>query len=168
MARWEIKNVNIAGVAMAVPEYTVKTAEIDLFTQEEAEVFDKTVGIKSRHIAPDTMCASDMCQAAGEKLLGELGWEKESINALIFESVTGDYRTPPTSCLLQYRMGLSEDCFCVDIPMGCCGCMYAITVAGNYPFRGRSDGQKARPPLPNDGCRGQRSYRRADGCRRCG
>ena len=131
MAKWEIKNVNIAGVAMAVPEHTVKTADIDLFTQEEADTFDKTVGIKSRHIAPDTMCASDMCQAAGEKLLEELGWEKESINALIFESVTGDYRTPPTSCLLQYRMGLSEDCFCVDIPMGCCGCMYAMTVAGN-------------------------------------
>ena len=137
MARWEIKNVNIAGVAMAVPEHTVKTAEIDLFTQEEADVFDKTVGIKSRHIAPDTMCASDMCQAAGEKLLEELGWEKESINALIFESVTGDYRTPPTSCLLQYRMRLSEDCFCVDIPMGCCGCMYAITVAGNLLTTGQ-------------------------------
>lgn len=137
MARWEIKNVNIAGVAMAVPEHTVKTAEIDLFTQEEADVFDKTVGIRSRHIAPDTMCASDMCQAAGEKLLVELGWEKESVDALIFESVTGDYRTPPTSCLLQDRMGLSENCFCIDIPMGCCGCMYAITVAGNLLTTGQ-------------------------------
>lgn len=137
MARWEIKNVNIAGVAMAVPEHTVKTIDIDLFTPEEAEVFDKTVGIKSRHIAPDTMCASDMCQAAGEKLLAELGWKKDSINALIFESVTGDYRTPPTSCLLQYRMGLSEDCFCIDIPMGCCGCMYAIVVAGNLLTTGQ-------------------------------
>ena len=26
MAKWEIKNVNIAGVSMAVPEHTVKTA----------------------------------------------------------------------------------------------------------------------------------------------
>ena len=137
MAKWNIKNVNIAGVSMAVPEHTVKTSEIDLFTGEEADVFDKTVGIKSRHIAPDTMCASDMCQAAGEKLLEELGWEKESVDALIFESVTGDYRTPPTSCLLQDRMGLSEDCFCVDIPMGCCGCMYAIVVAGNLLTTGQ-------------------------------
>ncbi len=137
MARWEIKNVNIAGVSMAVPEHTVKTAEIDLFTQEEADVFDNTVGIRSRHIAPDTMCASDMCQVAGEKLLEELGWTKDSIDILVFESVTGDYRTPPTSCLLQYRMGLSEDCFCVDVPMGCCGCMYAINVAGNMLTRGQ-------------------------------
>jgi 3-oxoacyl-[acyl-carrier-protein] synthase-3 len=137
MAKWEIKNVNIAGVSMAVPEHTVKTAEIDLFSPEEAETFDNTVGIKSRHIAPDTMCASDMCQAAGEKLIEELGWEKDSIDALIFESVTGDYRTPPTSCLLQDRMGLSEDCFCVDIPMGCCGCMYAIVIAGNLLTTGQ-------------------------------
>ena len=77
------------------------------------------------------MCASDMCQAAAEKLLEELGWEKDSIDVLLFESVTGDYRTPPTSCILQDRLGLSENCFCMDIPMGCCGCMYAITVAGN-------------------------------------
>lgn len=130
MARWTIKNVTMKGVAMAVPEHVVKTSDYAFFTQEEADVFDKTVGIKQRHIAPDTMCASDMCQAAAEKLLEELGWERDSIDVLVFESVTGDYRTPPTSCLLQDRLGLSEDCFCVDLPMGCCGCMYAITVAG--------------------------------------
>ena len=131
MARWTIKNVTIKGVSMAVPEHVVKTSDYDFFSQEEADVFDKTVGIKQRHIAPDTMCASDMCQAAAEKLLAELGWECNSIDVLVFESVTGDYRTPPTSCLLQDRLSLSEDCFCVDLPMGCCGCMYAITVAGN-------------------------------------
>ena len=55
---------------------------------------------------------------------------------LVFESVTGDYKTPPTSCLLQDRLGLSEDCFCVDIPMGCCGCMYAMNVAANMLSNG--------------------------------
>ena len=131
MARWEIKNVRIAGVSAAVPEHVVRTSDFDFFTREEADVFDNTVGIKCRHIAPNSMCASDMCQAAAEKLLAELGWSRESVDVLLFESVTGDYRTPPTSCILQDRLSLSEDCFCMDIPMGCCGCMYAITVAGN-------------------------------------
>ena len=131
MARWKIKNVGMKGVSMAVPENVVKTSDFDFFSQEEAEVFDNTVGIRRRHIAPDNMCASDMCQAAAEKLLEELGWERDSIDVLLFESVTGDYRTPPTSCILQDRLALSENCFCMDIPMGCCGCMYAITVAGN-------------------------------------
>jgi 3-oxoacyl-[acyl-carrier-protein] synthase-3 len=131
MARWNIHNVRVAGVSACVPKEIVRTEDFPFFTLEEAEVFNNTVGIRERHLGPDTLCASDMCQAAAEKLISELDWEKESIDMLVFESVTGDYKTPPTSCILQDRLGLSEDCFCVDIPMGCCGCMYALNVAGN-------------------------------------
>ena len=131
MARWSINNVGFRGVSACVPKEVVKTEDIPLFSAEEAQVFNNTVGICERRLAPDSICASDLCQAAAEKLLAQLNWEKESIDMLVFESVTGDYKTPPTACLLQDRLGLSEDCFCVDLPMGCCGCMYAINVAGN-------------------------------------
>jgi len=132
MARWTIKNVRFAGVSACMPKQVVKTADIPLFTAEEAQVFDNTVGIRERRLGPDTLCASDMCQAAAEKLLAELGWDRESIDMLVFESVTADFHpTPPTSCILQDRMGLSQDCFCIDLPMGCCGTMYALNVAGN-------------------------------------
>lgn len=113
------------------PRNVVYTTDFDFFTPEEAGVFNNTVGIKQRHIAPEDVCASDLCFAAAEQLLADLKWERESVDVLIFESVTGDYKTPPTSCLLQDRLGLSEDCFAMDIPMGCCGCMYAITTGGN-------------------------------------
>lgn len=131
MAKWRINNVKVAGVSACVPERVVATEEIPIMSAEEADVFNKTVGIKRRHLADDSVCASDMCQKAAEKLLEELGWEKESIDVLIFESVTGDYRTPPTACLLQDRMGLPDTTFCLDMPMGCCGCLYAITVGSN-------------------------------------
>lgn len=132
MARWTIKNVRFAGVSACMPKHVVKTTDLPLFSEEEAAVFDNTVGIKERRLGPDTLCASDMCQAAAEKLLEELGWEKSSIDMLVFESVTADFHpTPPTSCVLQDRLGLSSDCFCIDLPMGCCGTMYAINVAGN-------------------------------------
>lgn len=131
MAKWRINNVRMAGVSACVPENTVSTEDIPLFTPEEVEVFNNTVGIRRRHIAPDDICASDMCQKAADALLAELGWARESIDVLIFESVTGDYRTPPTSCILQDRMGLPDTTFCLDMPMGCCGCLYAITVGAN-------------------------------------
>lgn len=131
MARWSIKNVALRGVSLCVPDRVVKTEDFDFFTSEEAETFNNTVGIKSRYLATEDVCASDLCQVAGEKLLNELGWAKESIDVLLFESVTGDYKTPPTSTLLQDRMELPETCFAIDIPMGCCGCMYAITVGAN-------------------------------------
>ncbi len=131
MAFWLIKNVALRGVTGTVPDNPVKTAELPVLTKEEADLFDATVGIKNRYIAPDHICASDLCFDAAERLLTGLGWNKESIDVLLFASVTGDYKTPPTSAILQNRLGLPADTFVLDVPMGCCGCMYGINVAGN-------------------------------------
>ena len=131
MAYWEIKNVAVRGVTGTVPNHAVKTADFDLFTQEEADTFDNTVGIKNRYIGTDDICTSDLCFDAAERLIAALEWEKESIDVLVFGSVTGDYKTPPTSGILQNRLGLPTTTFVLDIPMGCCGSMYAINVAGN-------------------------------------
>ena len=131
MAYWEIKNVAVRGVTGTVPNHPVKSAELPFFTKEEADTFDATVGIKNRYIASEDVCASDLCFDAAERLIAGLGWEKESIDVLLFASVTGDYKTPPTSAILQDRLGLPNSTFVLDVPMGCCGCMYCITVAGN-------------------------------------
>lgn len=131
MANWNIKNVALRGVTGTVPNNPVKTADLPYFTPEEADTFDATVGIKNRYIAPNDVCASDLCFDAAERLIAGLEWEKESIDVLVFASVTGDYKTPPTSAILQDRLGLPSTTFVVDLPMGCCGCMYGINVAGN-------------------------------------
>ena len=131
MALWKIKNVALRGVTGTVPDHPVKTADFPFFTVEEAELFDNTVGIKNRYIASPDVCASDLCLDAAERLIAGLGWEKGSIDVLLFSSVTGDYKTPPTSAILQDRLGLPTSTFVLDTPMGCCGCMYAINVAGN-------------------------------------
>lgn len=136
MAYWEIKNVALRGVTGTVPNNPVKTADFDILSAEDAEVFDNTVGIKNRYIGPDDICTSDLCFDAAERLIEGLGWEKSSIDVLIFASVTGDYKTPPTSGILQDRLGLSTSTFVLDIPMGCCGSIYAINVAGNLLSEG--------------------------------
>lgn len=131
MAYWNIKNVALRGVTGTVPNNPVKTADFDFFSKEDAEIFDNTVGIKNRYIAPEGVCASDLCYNAAVRLLDALQWERDSIDVLLFESVTGDYKTPPTSGILQDRLGLPQTTFVLDVPMGCCGCLYAINIAGN-------------------------------------
>ena len=139
MAYWNIKNVALRGVTGTVPNHPVKTTDFPFFTEEEAETFNNTVGIRNRYIASDEICASDLCFDAAERLISGLGWEKESIDILIFESVTGDYKTPPTSGILQNRLGLPQSTFVLDVPMGCCGCMYAINIAGNLMSAGTAN-----------------------------
>ena len=131
MAFWQINNVSLRGVTGTIPDNPVKTADFPFFTQTEADTFDATVGIKNRYIASENICASDLCFDAAERLIAGLGWDKESIDILLFTSVTGDYKTPPTSAILQHRLGLPSSTFVLDIPMGCCGCIYSIIVAGN-------------------------------------
>lgn len=131
MACWNIKKIALRGVTGTVPNHAVKTADFDIFTREEADIFDNTVGIKNRYIGPDNLCTSDLCFDAAERLLAALGWEKDSVDVLVFGSVTGDYKTPPTSGILQHRLGLPTTTFVLDIPMGCCDSMYAINVAGH-------------------------------------
>ena len=121
----------LRGVTGTVPNNPVKTADLPIFTKEEADLFDATVGINNRYIAPDNICASDLCFDAAERLILGLGWDKGSIDVLLFASVTGDYKTPPTSAILQDRLRLPASTFVLDVPMGCCGCMYGINVAGN-------------------------------------
>ena len=92
--------------------------------------------------------------------------EKDSIDVLVFGSVTGDYKTPPTSSILQDRLGLPSSTFVLDIPMGCRGSTYAINIAGNLlssgtvkralllvgdtAFRMGSPKDKSRVPLLGD------------------
>ena len=136
MAQWQIKNVALRGVTGTVPNNPKTTMDIGLFTQEEADTFDNTVGIKKRYVATDDICASDLCYDAAERLIESLGWEKDSIDVLLFESVCPDYKTPPTSGIMQARLGLPTTTFVMDIPMGCCGCIYAINIAGNLLTNG--------------------------------
>lgn len=130
MAELRIKNVCLRGVAGAVPETMVSTYDYPFFSHNDADNFVKTVGIKNRYVALHGECASDLCTLAAENLIDSLHWDKESIGILSFESVTADYRTPPTSCILQHRLGLPESCMTFDLPMGCCGFLYSVAVVG--------------------------------------
>ncbi len=129
MAHLEFDQVGITGISAAVPrnkianrEYTQNFPEADV-----AEIVDKT-GIEERRFALKGTCASDLCQAAAEKLIEDLQIDKSEIDLLVFVSQTPDYRMPATSVLLQDRLGLSKQTMAFDISLGCSAFVYALSV----------------------------------------
>lgn len=90
--------------------------------------FTESTGIKARRRSLQEITASDLCLNAAEKLIAELGWEKSEIEVLVFVSQTPDYILPATSCVLQQRLGLSKECYTLDISLGCSGWVYALSV----------------------------------------
>jgi len=128
MAFLQFDGVGIQGLAAAVPKNTiVNSCYTEHYSEEEAKEIVEKVGIYERRFAPEGMCASDLCFAAAEQLIADLGIEKSGIDLLIFVSQTPDYRMPATSIILQERLGLSKHTAAFDISLGCSAFVYGLS-----------------------------------------
>lgn len=124
MAFLHYPNVQITGIAAGVPNTVVKTKSRNpKYSDEE---FIKSVGVVEKRI-DDTLCASDLCYAAAEQLIQDLHWDKQEIDALIFVSQYPDYILPATACVLQDKLGLSNECYAMDVSLGCSGWVYGLS-----------------------------------------
>jgi len=131
MALFEVENVKIKGISACVPNKKTQTVDLNLFTEKEAQVFIQNTGIKQRYISDGNVCASDLCFQAAENLISDICWHKDEIDILIFVSQTPDYILPATSNILQNRLGLGQDCYCLDISLGCSGYIYGLSLISN-------------------------------------
>jgi 3-oxoacyl-[acyl-carrier-protein] synthase III len=122
MPKSTFRGVRISGVAGAVPAQAVDTFADHQFCPEEdrRKIIDLTK-VKSYRRAPAHVCASDLCQAAAESLLSATGQSAEGIDAVLFVSMTPDFRVPSTACLLQDRLGCASSAVAYDVNMGCSG-----------------------------------------------
>lgn len=128
MAFLSFSNVKLSGIAAAVPKIVKEIKELSFFAPGEAEKVIGLTHIERSRMVPEGMCCSDLCYVAAEKLLASLEWDKQDIDVLIYVSLSRDYLTPTTSALLQDRLGLSKECYTIDIPLACSGYVYGLSV----------------------------------------
>ena len=134
MAFLQYKNVSIAGIAAGVPDTIASNlhpTEDDVVSSDYApEEFVKSTGVLERHVS-FTLTTSDLCYAAANRLISDLGWDKSEIEGLIFVSQSPDYILPATACILQDRLGLSKDCYTMDVSLGCSGWVYGLSTVAS-------------------------------------
>lgn len=138
MAFLKIENVKISGIAACVPPKLVENKDSDLFDDPtELDRYIKTIGVERRYVAEDGICSSDLCKAAADKLMDEMGIDKVEIGCLIMVTQTPDYIFPATACILQDRLGLPTDCMSFDITMSCPGWIYGLSVMSSILSAGK-------------------------------
>jgi len=128
MAFLSFPNVKLSGIASAVPKNIKEIKDLPFFIPGEAEKVIALTRIERSRIAPEGMCCSDLCYAAAEKLIDSLKWDRQEIDLLIYVSLSRDYLTPATSAILQDRLGLSKECYAIDVPLACSGYVYGLSV----------------------------------------
>lgn len=123
------KGARIAGLVSCLPSRRIDNEHFnDRFGEKVAEVV-KMTGVQSRYWVDEGVTTSDLCERAANHLLDKLGWERDSVDGIIFVSQTPDYRLPATSCSLQDRLRLRTGILAFDISLGCSGYPYSLWLA---------------------------------------
>jgi 3-oxoacyl-[acyl-carrier-protein] synthase-3 len=128
LATFSISNIAISGISCCVPKNIEQNADIPFMTSEEIGKFIEATGISERRVVDEKTCTSDLCCIAAEKLIEDLKWDKSEIEILVFVSQSADYILPVTATLLQDRLGLSTKCLAFDVPLGCSGYVYGMSI----------------------------------------
>jgi 3-oxoacyl-[acyl-carrier-protein] synthase-3 len=122
MARSIFKDIMITGIAGSVPRNRVNNlADHKFCPEDERKKIVNLTGVSEYRKAPPEMCASDLCEVAAKKLLRGLDVDPQTIEAIIFATMTPDYRIPSTACILQDKLGCPTSTMAFDINMGCSG-----------------------------------------------
>lgn len=125
MSFFSARKISICGISAAVPTAVEKTQDfIGAFGEKTTHKFANYLGVDTIHKTYEGQTASDLGFAAAQNLIHSIDVPRDDIGLLIYVTLSPDYRRPPTSCVLQYRLGLSEECACLDVGHGCAGFVY--------------------------------------------
>ncbi len=120
----------ICGITTCVPKQQIDNlSAITQFSQNDVNKIVRMAGVRTRHMSADSICASDLCEAASKSLIESIGWKRNSIDALIMVTHSPDYLQPATACILQHKLGLNTECLAFDILQGCSGYPYGLMSA---------------------------------------
>lgn len=120
----------IKAINYALPEGILTNEEVAaMFPEWTVEKIEKKLGIKQRHITAENETASDVAIKAAEKLFETKSINKEQIDYLIFVTQSPDYHLPTTACVIQKRMGLSNNLTSIDVNLGCNGFVVGLSLA---------------------------------------
>ena len=120
----------MTAIAACVPKTIVSNMSLGYMMSDDAmERVVKSTGIEERRIADDDVCSSDLCVKAAERLMLDNQISPDSIDLLIFTTLTPDFVSPPTTPIIQKRLGLPPTTACIDLQFACSGYIYAMGVA---------------------------------------
>ena len=127
-----LHNVRFAGMASCVPHRILDNVrDCPPSQRSERERLVRNIGIQHRRICPEWQTFSDLALVATEKLLADLQWQRDEIDALIVVTQSPDYLIPATAIILQDRLGLAHTTIAFDVNLGCSGYPFGLHLLGS-------------------------------------
>lgn len=126
----------IIGTGTYVPENIVDNHMLSDLVETSDEWIRTRTGIAERRISTGQN-TSDLALRASEEALANAGTSPEDLDMIILSTLTPDYFTPATACLVQRRLG-AENAAAFDVSAACSGFLYGLDVADSFIKAGKA------------------------------
>jgi 3-oxoacyl-[acyl-carrier-protein] synthase-3 len=91
-------------------------------------------GISARHYASPDVKSSDLAVEASRRALEAARLDPNDVDLIILATSTPDHfgGFPSTACVVQRKLGITNECAAVDVQAVCSGFVYAVSVADSF------------------------------------
>lgn len=121
----------IIGVGSYAPPHVVTNDDLKEMMDTNDEWIRQRTGIEQRHWADDDTGTSDLAMEASLRAIEHADIEKDSIELIIFATLSPDHSFPGSACFLQAKLEL-PGIAALDIRQQCTGFIYAMSVADQF------------------------------------
>jgi len=121
----------ILGIGMAVPKKVVTNNDLAKMMETTHEWIVERTGIEQRHWVEPGETGASLGAAASRQAMERAGIDPNSIDLIIYATLSPDAFFPGTAVFVQRALGLKE-IPCLDIRQQCTGFVYGLSIADAY------------------------------------
>lgn len=133
------KYSRIVGTGSCLPPRRVSNHDLAATLAEKGlETSDEWImsrsGIAARHFADEGVLSSDLAVTAAQNALQMAKLTPDDIDLIILATSTPDYLGgfPSTACVVQRKLGITNNCAALDVQAVCSGFVYAMSAADSF------------------------------------
>jgi 3-oxoacyl-[acyl-carrier-protein] synthase-3 len=122
----------IAGIHVVLPKRTLSFIDDMVacgFPRERSQKLAEIMGYDKHRVVDDGTCVSDLAVAGIEFLFSQNLLAPDEFDALLVLTQSPDHFMPPTANIIQGRLKLKHDLFCMDIAQGCAAWLVGLIQA---------------------------------------
>lgn len=130
--KFSFRDVQIDGLLVVLPQRESRfDDEIPNynFPVPNSQKLKQVIGIDRHRVVDPETCASDLAVHGLQYLLDRRLLQADRIDGLVLVTETPDYFMPPTSNVIQGKLGLRPDVWCLDMNQGCAGFVVGLIQA---------------------------------------
>src|ERR1035437_5457790 len=99
------------------------------FPETRSRKLMEVMGYDKHRLVEPGVCVSDLAVFGLQQLFDRELLRRDGFDALILVTQSPDHFMPPTSSIIQGRLNLKHDLFCLDINKGCAGFVIGLIQA---------------------------------------